>query len=94
MKRILIFIAIFFITFIFIMAAFFLYNTRDRHKGYFVDLDIKASNDGIVHAGFAAMKITPDITDTWTDVKGNSRFIPEEGDSFMDVTGSGGFDAV
>ncbi len=59
-----------------------------------MDLDIKAPPEGRVLAGFAAMKITPEITDTWTDVKGNSRFMPEEGDTFKDITGSGNFDAV
>jgi hypothetical protein len=75
-----------------IVAGF--YNMNDRHKGYFIDIDIRASGPGIVSAGFSAVKITPDVTDTWTDVKGNFRFRPKEGDTYEDNTGTGRFDAV
>jgi hypothetical protein len=75
-----------------IITAFF--NMRDRHPGYFVDIDIKAPDQVKLQAGFSAFAITPEIIDTWTDTRGNSRYRPGEGDTFEDLTGSGKFDAV
>jgi hypothetical protein len=75
-------------------VAFGMYNMRDRHPGYRVDLNISSPPDTIVQAGFAAVSITPEITDTWVDVTGNYRFEPEQGDTWEDVTGSGSFDGV
>lgn len=77
-----------------ILLIFGFYNMRDRHKGYHVDLDIKATEPVRVHAGFAALKITPEVIDTWVDVKGNSRYNTKEGDTYNDITGTGKFDAV
>ncbi|MFP4366582.1 MAG: neutral/alkaline non-lysosomal ceramidase N-terminal domain-containing protein [bacterium] len=72
----------------------FRYNVKDRHKGYNVDINIESSSPDIVRAGFSAVKITPVITDTWTDVKGNARYNTKEGDTYKDISGSGQFDAV
>ncbi len=77
-----------------LLLSFSFYNIRDRHRGYLVDIEIEAPSPATVHAGFAAFKITPEVIDTWTDVKGNSRYRPREGDTYEDVTGSGKFDAV
>ena len=71
-----------------------LYNMRDRHRGYYIDIDREPDGEGIVSAGFAALKITPEITYRWTDVMGNSRYNPHEGDTWEDLTGTGRFDAV
>ena len=75
-------------------AAYGLYNLRDRHPGYRIDLDVSAPSDTVVQAGFSAVSITPEITDTWQDVSGNYRFDPDQGDTWQDVSGSGDFDAV
>jgi len=50
--------------------------------------------DTTMNAGFAAVSITPEIADTWTDVTESYRFKPREGDIWEDVTESGRFDAV
>jgi hypothetical protein len=94
MKKILWFSGILFLGLIIAVTAFGLYNMRDRHKGYHIDIDIQASEPVRVSAGFAAMTITPQVIDTWTDTKGNARYNPDEGDTFEDRTGSGQFDAV
>ena len=75
-------------------GAYTWHQLRDRHPGYAVDIDITAPDVGVVRAGFAATSITPEITDTWTDVSGNFQYRPNEGDTYEDVTGSGRFDAV
>lgn len=94
MKKI-IYIALIFITIAAILsAAFISYNLRDRHKGYWLSLDIQAPPPVIILAGFSAVSITPDVIDTWTDSNGNYRYRPEDGDTFDDKTGSGKFDAV
>ncbi|MFU8815725.1 MAG: hypothetical protein ACNA7W_10295, partial [Pseudomonadales bacterium] len=67
---------------------------RDRHPGYAVDIHVVAPEQTVIRAGFSAVPITPVITDTWTDTNGNYQYRPDEGDSFVDVTGSGRFDAV
>ena len=48
-----------------------LYNMRDRHPGYEVDLDIQAGKEQVpVKMGFGKQKITPQIIDTWNDANG------------------------
>ncbi len=79
---------------IFLLVLFVFNNLRDRHKGYQVDITIEPSEERVIHAGFSAVAITPDITDTWIDTKGNARYNPREGDTWKDITGSGSFDAV
>ena len=92
--RIILYVAtgLFSILAILIIIAFL--NMRDRHRGYHIGIDIEAPAPSVVKAGFAAFKITPEVVDTWTDVKGNSRFNPKEGDTSSDLTGTGEFDAV
>lgn len=75
-------------------AILVVYNTRDRHRGYAVDLERSAPADAVMRTGFAARKITPDVVDVWTDANGNFMFDPGEGDSWEDVNGNGRFDAV
>lgn len=94
MIKLLKYTGLFFLAIILFFVLISFYNVRDRHKGYFVDLEIEAPPPTTVQAGFAAFKITPQVIDTWTDVKGNSRYRPKEGDTYKDVTGTGNFDAV
>lgn len=94
MKKILKYTGIIILIIILVLILMGFYNMRDRHSGYFIDIDIEAPEPVTVHAGFSAFKITPEVIDTWTDVNGNSRYNPREGDTYEDVTGSGRFDAV
>ncbi len=94
MKKILKFTGLTISAIIFAALLFGFYNIRDRHRGYSIDLDIRAGEPAVVNAGFSAKKITPEVTDTWADVEGNSRYRPKEGDTYEDITGSGRFDAV
>ncbi len=71
-----------------------LYQFRDRHDGYWLDLRLESEQVGEVKAGFAKVDISPTITDTWVDVNGDARFIPEDGDTWEDVNGNGKFDGV
>ena len=70
-----------------------LYQFRDRHADYLVDIDLKSSPTEI-RAGFAKVDITPQGFETWTDANGDSRYNPEDGDTFEDANGNGKFDAV
>ncbi len=94
MKKILQYTGVLLVVVVLLLIAFGFYNLRDRHSGYYIDIDIDAPEPARVHAGFAALTITPEITDTWNDVEGNARYNPEQGDTYEDVTGSGRFDAV
>lgn len=71
-----------------------LFNLRDRHRGYLIDIDQKSPKEAVIHAGFSAITITPDIVDTWTDKEGNFVYNPDQGDTYEDLTGTGRFDAV
>ncbi len=94
MERIIICIGVFLLPALIVIATIIGYNVRDRHRGYHVDIRIEAPEDTVVYAGFSAIPVTPEITDTWTDYKRNYRYRPDEGDTYDDVTGSGRFDAV
>lgn len=78
----------------FLFLIYALFNLRDRHRGYFVEIHRDSPEEAIIHAGFSAISITPDIIDTWNDTEGNFYYNPEQGDTFEDITGSGKFDAV
>ena len=94
MKRILKYTGVLLLAIFTVVVIMAFTNMRDRHRGYYVDLDLTAPAQVTIKAGFAAMKITPEVIDTWTDVKGNARYRPKEGDTYEDITGSGRFDAV
>ncbi len=94
MRKILIYGGILLLLVIVMVAAYGMYNMRDRHPEYRVDINRTAQDDVVVEAGFSAVSITPEITDTWVDASGNYRYEPDQGDTYEDVTGSGDFDAV
>lgn len=79
---------------IFLFLIYALFNLRDRHRGYNIDISRESPGEVVVRAGFAAVSITPDIIDRWTDTVGNYYYNPEDGDTYEDVNGSGSFDAV
>jgi hypothetical protein len=58
-----------------------------------VDINLQSTQNEIL-AGFAKVDITPKGFETWTDANGDSRYKPENGDTFDDSNGNGRFDAV
>jgi hypothetical protein len=59
--------------------------------------DCADEGDGVLHAGAAALTITPllDRYETeWTDVDGDAYFDTRDGDTFVDDDGDGQFDAI
>lgn len=93
MKIVRIVIAIFLL--LFLMGKLALnHRLRDRHTNYSLHQQIKTSTKGKLQVGCAAVSITPEITDTWTDVDNNARFEPEKGDSYQDNNNNGVFDAI
>ncbi len=93
MKKILLFL--FSLTLILVVAAWLvsLYQFRDRHKDYRIDLNLQSSQNDI-QAGFAKVDISPEIPDTWIDANGDSRYNPDDGDTYLDGNGNGKFDGV
>jgi len=75
-----------------IAAGFVFRNIRDRNPGYELDLSVNAPA-GPLSAGFAALPITPEIPEPWTDKNGNGRF-EEDIDTWEDRDGDGELDAV
>lgn len=70
-----------------------MYQFRDRHQGYALDIDLKSSQADVL-AGFSKVDITPQNFETWTDANGDSKFNPDDGDTFVDADGNGKFDAI
>lgn len=73
-------------------VALALWNTRDRHPGHALDLALPAGPPAPLAAGFAAVPITPEVPDRWTDTDGDAR--RGEGEPFEDGNGNGRFDGV
>lgn len=80
-------------TLLFGIWIYSLYQFRDRHSGYSLDINLKSSQNEIF-AGFAKVDITPQGFETWIDANGDSKFKPEDGDTFEDANGNGKFDAI
>lgn len=94
LKKILKYGAIVLLVFVLIVIIFAWNNTRDRHPGYSLDLQITApANPVRIFAGFAAAAITPEVPDRWTDLNKNAKFEPDKGDTWEDGNGNGRFDA-
>ena len=68
-------------------------NIRDRFPDYSVNIDHK-SKAGPVKIGFSAVRITPEIVDTWNDLNSDGYFDEEAGETYNDDNGNGKFDAV
>lgn len=80
--------------FLILLVVFLLIQTKDRFPGYEVNLDIKAGAPQELRVGFAALPITPEVPDTWTDANDNAQYDPDEGDTYQDGNGNGKFDPV
>jgi hypothetical protein len=71
----------------------FSWATRDRHPDADLDLTL-ISKEHFLEAGFAAIDITPQVPDTWTDKNGDAQYNPKDGDTYQDGNGNGTFDPV
>ena len=95
MKKLLLVVASVLAVLILLVGVFVLYQTRDRHPGYSLDLTLPEAGavpSGIIKVGLAKAKITPDIQDTWADLDSNARYEPDKGDTFIDGNENGKFD--
>ena len=85
------FFKIFGILFILLIAglvAWTFTNMKDRHPGYKADLKITGSTPAPLSAGFAAVPITPEVPDRWTDANNDFKYKPKDGDTFSDGNGN------
>jgi hypothetical protein len=83
-----------FLIIILALLLFFIRNLKDRYPDYRADIKIINRNLSELKAGFAAMKITPEVPDRWTDADNNAEYDPKAGDTFTDGNGNGRFDPV
>jgi hypothetical protein len=90
LKTIVIGIGVIFIS----LILYFRIVTKDRHPGYEVDLHLSNEESNPIRVGFSALKITPEVPETWNDTNRNARYEPDAGDSFVDGNGNGRFDPV
>lgn len=94
MKKWLLRIGIIIAILIIAIASVFLYNWRDLHPDYSIDIKIKKeSSPQIITAGFAKKPITPTIVDTWNDANNDFEYNEEDGDTYNDINNNGEFDA-
>jgi hypothetical protein len=79
--------------FLLIGIAIYLYwRLHDRHPDYTVDIDVRGGQYSPISAGFAAIKITPQVIDEWMDLNQNYQY--DETDTFIDKNNNGKFDPV
>lgn len=76
------------------VLIFLIVQVKDRFPGYEVDLQIEAGAPQNLQVGFAALSITPEVPDTWTDTNDNAQYDPDQEDTYEDGNGNGQFDAV
>lgn len=67
-------------------------NGQDRFPDYQLNLSVKAGKAATLKVGFAAVKITPTLIDTWVDANNDAQFKEEDGDTWQDVNHNGKFD--
>jgi hypothetical protein len=91
------FFKVFGLLFLAVVLGFFIWaytNLKDRNPGYTTDLKIINSKASALSAGFAAITITPEVPDRWTDVNSDAKYRPGDGDTFTDGNGNGVFDPI
>jgi hypothetical protein len=76
------------------LSAYF--NVQDRNPGYQLLLEAQTTSASgtSLKIGFAALPISPEITDTWTDANNDARYNPDDGDTYQDINQNGRFDPV
>ncbi|MEZ4971032.1 MAG: hypothetical protein R2814_15485 [Flavobacteriaceae bacterium] len=70
-----------------------MYNWRDRHPDYAIDIKIENKTPQPISAGFSKRPITPTIVDTWNDANGDNKYNRDDGDTYNDNNNNGKFDA-
>lgn len=97
MKRLFLAIFIIILALILVGGGSAMYNMRDRHRGYELNLQLPletaAQSTAPFRVGLAKVPITPNVEDTWTDSNNNARYEPDKGETFEDRNGNGKFDA-
>ncbi len=94
MKKVLFIFLMILILLVVSIAILFFVNMKDRHPGYKADMEIISNRSGRLNAGFAAVSITPEVPDRWTDKNNDAKYDPADGDTYTDRNGNGKFDAV
>lgn len=93
MRRFLTLLFLFLIAVGLLLTGFVFYNSRDRHPGYSLAMNVRpAARPGLLKVGFSAVKITPPLADTWIDKDSNAAYEPDKGDTYVDQNGNGRFD--
>ncbi|MGM9511773.1 neutral/alkaline non-lysosomal ceramidase N-terminal domain-containing protein [Larkinella sp. GY13] len=94
MRKFFIGFLLFLVAVVLLGAGYGYYNSRDRHPGYTLDLNIPApAQPQPLKVGFSALKITPYLPDRWTDKNKDAAYKPDDGDTFTDGNNNGEFDA-
>jgi len=95
LKKLLIYLAAVIAVLILFVLVVLLYNIRDRHRGYSLDLHLPEQPEAApLRVGLSRISITPDLPDRWIDADHNARYQPDRGDSFIDGDGDNQFDAI
>lgn len=76
-----------------IIGGIFMYNWRDRHPDYAIDISLKNTTPHAMKAGFSKKQITPTVIDTWNDANNNNKYSEADGDTYNDNNNNGKFDA-
>ncbi|WP_273275839.1 hypothetical protein [Maribacter polysiphoniae] len=93
MKKVLKVLGLLILLIVLIIGGIFIYNWRDRHPNYNIDLKTISQNPSPIKAGFAKRPITPTIVDTWNDANGDNKYNEKDGDTYNDNNDNGTFDA-
>lgn len=94
MKKVFKFIILIIILMITVLVSWVFTNLSDRHTGYNADMKVINETYSELCAGFAAVQITPEVPDSWIDANNDTKYNPNDGDTFTDGNGNGKFDAV
>jgi len=94
MKKILKITVVVLLLILIILAVLIIPNLKDSTPGYKADLKILNDEKSVIKAGFAAIPITPEVPDRWTDADNDAKYDPKRGDTFTDGNGNGKFDPV
>ena len=93
MKRIFKGLGLFILLAVIVASCIVMYNWRDRHPDYSIDIKFENKNQSTIKAGFAKKPITPTIVDTWNDADANNKYDEDKGDTYNDNNKNGKFDA-
>lgn len=77
-----------------VAGVYSVYQLRDRHPGYAIDLHVKPGIPQVPKIGFSKKNITPEGFDTWNDHNQDAKYNEKDGDTYNDLNGNGKFDAV